>query len=75
MNLSISSKDRLIFALDVPDRQEAKKYVRLLDDSVGCFKVGLELFIKEGPDVLKIVKDNSSASIFLDLKPHAYPSI
>ena len=68
MHLSISPKNRLIFALDVPNREEAEIYVRLLGDAVGCFKIGLELFIKEGPDVLKIVKRNSSASIFLDLK-------
>ena len=74
MNLSLSSKDRLIFALDVPDREGAEKYVRLLGDAVGCFKIGLELFIKEGPDVLKIVKENSSASIFLDLKLHDIPA-
>ena len=74
MNLSISSKDRLIFALDVPDRQEAKKYVSLLGGTVGCFKIGLELFIKEGPDVFKIVNESSSASIFLDLKLHDIPA-
>lgn len=74
MNLSKSAKDRLIFALDVPDREEAEKYVRLLGDAVGCFKIGLELFIKEGPDVLKMVKENSSASIFLDLKLHDIPA-
>ena len=74
MNLSISSKDRLIFALDVPNRKEAEKYIGLLGDAVGCFKIGLELFIREGPDVLKIVKENSSASIFLDLKLHDIPA-
>lgn len=74
MNPSISAKDRLIFALDVPDREGAEKYVRLLGDVVGCFKIGLELFIKEGPDVLKMVKENSSASIFLDLKLHDIPA-
>ena len=68
------SKDRLIFALDVSDRKEAEKYVRLLGNSVGCFKIGLELFVKEGPDVLKIVQENSSASIFLDLKLQDIPS-
>jgi len=73
VNLSISAKNRLIFALDVPNREEAKKYVRLLGDVVGCFKIGLELFIKEGPDVLKIVSENSSASIFLDLKLYDIP--
>ena len=74
MNLSISAKNRLIFALDVPNRKEAERYVRALGNTVGCFKIGLELFIKEGPDVLKIVKQNSSASIFLDLKLHDIPA-
>jgi orotidine-5'-phosphate decarboxylase len=74
VNLSIPAKNRLIFALDVPNRKEAESYVHLLGDMVGCFKVGLELFIKEGPDVLKIVKQNSSASIFLDLKLHDIPA-
>ena len=75
MNLSTSPKNRLIFALEVPNREEAEKYVRLLGDAVGCFKIGLELFIKEGPDVFKIVKENSSASIFLDLKLHLHLNI
>ena len=74
MNLSILAKDRLVFALDVPNRQEAEKYVRLLNNSVSCFKIGLELFIKGGPDVLKIVKENSAASIFLDLKLYDIPA-
>ncbi len=74
MNLSILSNNRLIFALDVPNRKEAEKYVCLLGETVGWFKIGLELFIKEGPDVLEIVKQNSSASIFLDLKLHDIPA-
>ncbi len=68
------AKNRLIFALDVPDRKEAESYVKQLWKSVGCFKVGLELFIKEGPDVLKAIRDNSSADIFLDLKLHDIPA-
>jgi orotidine-5'-phosphate decarboxylase len=71
---SILAKDRLIFALDVPNREEAEKYARLLGDAVGCFKIGLELFIKEGPDVIKLIKQNSSASIFLDLKLYDIPA-
>jgi len=74
VNLSILSNNRLIFALDVPNRKEAEKYVCLLGETVGWFKIGLELFIKEGPDVLEIVKQNSSASIFLDLKLHDIPA-
>ncbi|MEK9627422.1 MAG: orotidine-5'-phosphate decarboxylase [Nitrospinota bacterium] len=71
---SLNSKNRLIFALDVPDKTEAQRLVDLLNDSVGCFKVGLQLFIKEGPDILKMVKDHSEADIFLDLKLHDIPA-
>ena len=73
-NLPKNAKDKLIFALDVPNREEAKKYVQQLAGSVGCFKVGLELFVKEGPEVLKTVRDNSDADIFLDLKLHDIPA-
>ena len=68
------AKDKLIFALDVSSRKEAKEYVKQLEGSVGCFKVGLELFIKEGPDILKMIKKHSSADIFLDLKLHDIPA-
>ncbi len=74
MSTSINSKDRLIFALDVPDKNEAQRLVKLLDDSVGCFKVGLQLFVQEGPDILKLIKDHSTADIFLDLKLHDIPA-
>jgi orotidine-5'-phosphate decarboxylase len=63
-------KARLIFALDVPGMDEAVSFVQKLDGSVGMFKVGLELFIKEGPAVLTAIKDHSDAEIFLDLKLH-----
>ena len=74
MTTTLSAKDRLIFALDVPDKIEAQRLVKLLQDSVGSFKVGLELFVREGPDILKLIKDHSSAEIFLDLKLHDIPA-
>ena len=74
MAISLDPKDRLIFALDVPDKNEAKRLVKLLQDSVGCFKVGLELFVKEGPDILRLINDYSPADIFLDLKLHDIPT-
>ena len=48
--------------------------LKLLHDSVGCFKVGLQLFVQEGPDILKLIKDHSTADIFLDLKLHDIPA-
>ncbi len=70
----MSPQDRLIFALDVPDKKAAERYVQLLEGVVGCFKVGLELFISEGPDVVKMIQDQSTANIFLDLKLHDIPA-
>ncbi len=68
------AKERLIFALDVPDINEAVRLVKTLDGHVGYFKIGLELFVAEGPSVIQAVTKNSSAEIFLDLKLHDIPA-
>ena len=69
-----SPKDRIIFPLDVPTKNEALKYVKLLKDSVGVFKVGLELFVAEGPAIVKTIKAEApGCKIFLDLKLHDIP--
>jgi len=62
----------LIVALDVNNRQEAVEKVKAIGDSVGFYKIGLELFTAEGPDVVKAVKDLGKR-IFLDLKFHDIP--
>ncbi|MCU0577288.1 MAG: orotidine-5'-phosphate decarboxylase [Desulfobacterota bacterium] len=69
----MAQKDRIIFALDVGDRDSAKKWVHLLQGSVGWFKVGLELFTAVGPDIIKLVKDQG-IRCFLDLKLHDIPN-
>lgn len=71
--MSISPKDRLIFPLDFSSWKEASSYVRLLTGMVGIFKIGLELFIAEGPSVLKNIKKETDAQVFLDLKLHDIP--
>ena len=62
----------LIVALDVPSRSAAEEKVKLLGDAVGFYKIGLELFTAEGPDVVKAVKDLGK-KVFLDLKFHDIP--
>ena len=42
----------LIVALDVSSTSEVKQLVELLGDSVSFYKIGLELFSAEGPDVV-----------------------
>ncbi|MBF0233282.1 MAG: orotidine 5'-phosphate decarboxylase [Desulfamplus sp.] len=65
-----NGKDYIIFALDFASVHETEKYVNLLKGKVGMFKIGLELFIQSGPDIIRRVKDLSGAGIFLDLKFH-----
>lgn len=67
-------KDYIIFPLDFENTKKAEEYVLKLKDRVGMFKVGLELFIAEGPSVISMIKRNSDAEIFLDLKLHDIPA-
>ena len=62
----------LIAALDVQTRAEAVEKVKLIGDAVSFYKIGLELYTAEGPDVVKAVKDLGKR-IFLDLKFHDIP--
>jgi orotidine-5'-phosphate decarboxylase len=67
------AKDFLIFPLDVASETEAKSYVELLSESVGMFKIGLELFIRSGPSIINTIHSTGPAGIFLDLKLHDIP--
>jgi orotidine-5'-phosphate decarboxylase len=64
--------DRLIFALDVPTVEQADALVDRLAGHVGCFKIGLELFIAAGADLVRRVR--RVAPVFLDLKLHDIPA-
>ncbi len=69
----IPTHDRLIFALDVPTADEAKKWVHRLGDSVSFYKMGLELFMAGNYyDLLDwLVKQNKK--VFADLKFYDVP--
>lgn len=67
--------ERLIFPLDLPDWNSARAMAKILNSHVGWFKVGLELFIAEGPEVIGHLKDLApDTKIFLDLKLHDIPA-
>ncbi|HAC64164.1 MAG TPA: orotidine-5'-phosphate decarboxylase [Cyanothece sp. UBA12306] len=68
----MSPSDRVIVPLDVPNLTEA---IALLDQlpQVSFWKVGLELFVAAGSDILKILKERQKR-IFLDLKFHDIPN-
>lgn len=68
-------QDYLIFPLDVPSMEEAVAWVTTLAPVVGTFKVGLELFIKCGPEIIRRIRTHAPESnIFLDLKLHDIPA-
>lgn len=61
-------RERLIFALDLPDTDSAREFVTVLGDSVQFYKIGLELFMAGGYFELLdwLVKQNKR--VFVDLK-------
>jgi orotidine-5'-phosphate decarboxylase len=67
------ARSRLIVALDVPDRKAALSALDRLAGHVGYFKVGLELFIREGPKIVEDVLEREQ-KVFLDLKLHDIPN-
>jgi orotidine-5'-phosphate decarboxylase len=70
-------RDRLIFALDVPNLSQALYLCGALKDHVGMFKVGLELYAaigRKGLMSLMNVLGHGKPRIMLDLKLHDIPT-
>lgn len=65
--------DRIIVALDVPDKAAALTMVERLGDAVSFYKIGGPLFTRVGPDIVRAVRDRGKR-IFLDLKFHDIPN-
>jgi len=68
-----SAIDRLIFALDAKNYEEALSWIELLSGHVGMFKIGKELFTAVGPKIIHVIKEKSQ-KVFLDLKFHDIPN-
>jgi orotidine-5'-phosphate decarboxylase len=66
-------RDRLFLALDINSYSHAEELVTSLKDYVAGFKVGSQLFTREGPKVLQLIAQNNKR-IFLDLKYHDIPT-
>ncbi len=69
----MSAKERLIVALDVDTVKEAEKLVSMLQDHAGVFKIGMQLFNSEGPEVVNRIH-SLGGRVFLDLKLHDIPN-
>lgn len=72
---NIPPEKRIIFPLDLPTLDEALGFVALLKSRVGVFKIGLELFVAEGPGAVSAVREAAPGTeIFLDMKFHDIPA-
>ncbi len=61
-----------MFPLDYPSLAEARAGAEKVKGCVGVLKVGLELFVREGPRALTLA-DAFGADLFADLKLHDIP--
>lgn len=61
-------------ALDAPDLDTAARWAGLVTPHVSTVKIGLEQYLRYGPDVVATVRGASGVHVFLDLKLHDIPA-
>ncbi|HET7017864.1 MAG TPA: orotidine-5'-phosphate decarboxylase [Streptosporangiaceae bacterium] len=61
-------------ALDAPDLDTAAEWAALVSPHVSTLKIGLELYLRYGPDVVASVRGARGVDVFLDLKLHDIPA-
>lgn len=61
-------------ALDAPNLEIASRWAGLVTPHVSTVKIGLELYLRYGPEVVASIRGASGVKIFLDLKLHDIPA-
>jgi orotidine-5'-phosphate decarboxylase len=69
----MTTADKLIVALDVATKEKALDLIEELRDQISFFKIGLQLYTAEGPEIVRAVRA-TGANVFLDLKLHDIPN-
>src|SRR2546429_9533574 len=67
------TNDKIIVALDVATREKALGLVEELRGEISFFKIGLQLYTAEGPEVVRAVL-STGARAWLDLNLHDIPN-
>jgi len=63
----------IILALDVDNREQAEKILQATGNKLEWVKVGLQSYLRDGPDLVKTIADTGK-KVFLDLKLHDIPN-
>jgi orotidine-5'-phosphate decarboxylase len=71
--MDLQNGPQLIVALDYPDRRDAEALAERLDPGSCALKVGFELFVTAGPDLVESLQ-RRGFRVFLDLKFHDIPN-
>ena len=61
-------------ALDAPDLDTAARWAAMVTPHVSTVKIGLELYLRYGPEAVASVRGASGVQVFLDLKLHDIPA-
>ncbi|HXP18809.1 MAG TPA: orotidine-5'-phosphate decarboxylase [Streptosporangiaceae bacterium] len=70
----MTSRAPLAVALDAPDLDTAAHWADLVTPHVSTLKVGLELYLRYGPEAVASVRGARGVDVFLDLKLHDIPA-
>ena len=68
------ARQALIVAIDVPSATDAMALAERLAGHVGMLKIGLQLFVAEGPSIVTRAREQFGLDVFLDLKLHDIPN-
>jgi orotidine-5'-phosphate decarboxylase len=68
-----NATEKIIVALDVPTKSDALRLVEQLRPEISFFKIGLQLYTAEGPEIVRAVQ-GAGAKVWLDLKLHDIPN-
>src|SRR6266576_3985868 len=71
---AVSKPAPVAVALDAPDLETAARWAALVTPHVSTVKVGLELYLRYGPEVVASIRGASGVKIFLDLMLHDIPA-
>jgi orotidine-5'-phosphate decarboxylase len=70
---NVSYRAPIAVALDAPDLETASRWAGLVTPYVSTVKIGLQLYLRYGPEAVDSIRGASGVQVFLDLKLHDIP--
>lgn len=70
----LATRAPIAVPLDTQDVEVAAAWAKAVAPHVAVLKIGLELFLRYGPEVVDVVRGGEKVGLFLDLKLHDIPN-